>query len=65
VGLNITKKDLKYAGEVLCHRDEVQVPVSELFEAEVETLKLPIMPITIGYQCQIHLHTVSDSITIN
>ena len=42
------------------------MPVSELFEAEIDLLELlkykPIL--SKGYQCIIHIHTVSDEATI-
>jgi len=50
---------------VLCNR-EAPVPISDLFEAEVELLELldykPI--ISKGYQCVIHIHTVADEAVI-
>jgi peptide chain release factor subunit 3 len=50
---------------VLCNR-EAPVPISDLFEAEVELLELldykPI--ISKGYQCVIHIHTVDDEAVI-
>lgn len=38
------------------------MPVSDLFEAEVEILELlPYKPIlSKGYQCILHIHTVAD-----
>ncbi len=64
--LNIDSEDRVNKGEVLCHRDAVQVPVSELFEAEVDILELisykPIL--SKGYQCVLHIHTVADEVSI-
>ena len=64
--LNIESEDRVNKGDVICLRDTQVVPVSELFEAEVEILQLidykPIM--SKGYQCILHIHTVSDEATI-
>ena len=64
--LNIENEDRVNKGDVICLRDQQIVPVSELFEAEVEILQLidykPIM--SKGYQCILHIHTVSDEATI-
>jgi hypothetical protein len=38
--LNIESEDKVNKGDVLCLRDQPQVPVSELFEAEVDLLEL-------------------------
>lgn len=42
------------------------MPVSDLFEAEIEVLELlhykPIL--SKGYQCILHIHTVADEATI-
>ena len=42
------------------------MPVSDLFEAEIEVLELlkykPIL--SKGYQCILHMHTVADEATI-
>lgn len=52
-------------GDVLCKMDE-QMPVTDLFEAEVDVLELlhykPIL--SKGYQCILHIHTVADEATI-
>jgi len=51
---------------VICLRDAPPVPVTELFEAELDILELlaykPIM--SKGYQCMMHIHTVSDEVQI-
>ena len=64
--LNIENEDNITKGDVLCNRDQVPVPVSELFEAELDIMELltykPIL--SKGYQCIIHIHTVSDEATI-
>ena len=64
--LNIDNEDKVNKGDVLCMREQVIVPVSELFEAEVELLELvsykPIL--SKGYQCILHMHTVADEATI-
>ena len=52
-------------GDVLCKMDE-PLPVTDLFEAEVDVLELlnykPIL--SKGYQCILHIHTVADEATI-
>jgi peptide chain release factor subunit 3 len=64
--LNIESEDYVNKGDVLCNRDQVIVPVTELFEAEVELHELisykPIL--SKGYQCILHIHTVADDCTI-
>jgi len=64
--LNIENEERVNKGDVICLRDQASVPVSELFEAEVEILQLidykPIM--SKGYQCILHIHTVADEATI-
>ena len=64
--LNIDNEDKVNKGDVLCMREQVIVPVSELFEAEVELLELvsykPIL--SKGYQCILHMHTVAYEATI-
>lgn len=45
---------------------EDQLPITDLFEAEVDILELlsykPIL--SKGYQCILHIHTVADEATI-
>lgn len=45
---------------------EETMPISDLFEAEVEVLELltykPIL--SKGYQCILHIHTVADEATV-
>lgn len=52
-------------GDVICLRD-ASMPVSDLFEAEMDLLELlhykPIL--SKGYQCILHIHTVADEATI-
>jgi len=52
-------------GYVLCHR-ESPMPVTEIFEAEVQVLELveykPIL--TKGYTCMMHIHTYHDEVII-
>ncbi len=52
-------------GDVLCKMTE-EMPVSDLFEAEIDVLELlnykPIL--SKGYQCILHIHTVADEATI-
>jgi peptide chain release factor subunit 3 len=63
--LNINDENLVNKGDVLCTRD-LMMPVTELFEAELDILELlsykPI--ISKGYQCILHIHTVADEATI-
>ena len=46
--------------------DQYIVPVSEIFEAEIDILELvsykPIL--SKGYQCILHMHTITDEATI-
>jgi peptide chain release factor subunit 3 len=62
---NITDENLISKGDVLCNR-ETAMPISELFEAEIEILELldykPIL--SKGYQCILHIHTVADDCVI-
>lgn len=64
--LNIESEDNVSKGDVICLRDQAPVPVSELFEAEVDLLQLidykPIL--SKGYQCILHIHTVADDATV-
>ena len=57
----IEDENLVNKGDVLCERTNL-MPNSEMFEAELDILQLiehkPI--ISSGYQCVIHIHTVSD-----
>jgi peptide chain release factor subunit 3 len=52
-------------GFVLNHRDAM-MPVTDIFEAEVDLLELlsykPI--ISKGYTCMMHIHTFSDEVVI-
>lgn len=63
--LNVSDENLVNKGDVLVLRDQ-QVPVTDLFEAEVDVLELlnykPIL--SKGYQCILHIHTVADEATI-
>jgi peptide chain release factor subunit 3 len=64
--LNIGDEKRVNRGDVICHRDQAIVPISELFEAEVDIMELisykPIL--SKGYQCILHIHTVSDEVTV-
>jgi peptide chain release factor subunit 3 len=64
--LNIESEDRVNKGDVICHRNTHVVPVSELFEAELEILQLIDYKAIIskGYQCIIHIHNVSEEVTI-
>jgi peptide chain release factor subunit 3 len=59
--LHIADENMINKGDVLCPRDAM-MPVSDLFEAEVQILELldykPIL--SKGYQCILHIHTVSE-----
>jgi peptide chain release factor subunit 3 len=52
-------------GNVLCHRNDM-MPVTEIFEAEVDILDLleykPIL--SKGYTCIMHIHTFNDEVII-
>jgi peptide chain release factor subunit 3 len=62
---NISDENSINKGDVLCNR-ETPMPISDLFEAEVEVLELldykPIL--SKGYQCILHIHTVADDCVI-
>lgn len=62
---NINDENLVNKGDVLCKMNE-SVPVSDLFEVELDVLELlkykPI--ISKGYQCILHIHTVAEEATI-
>ena len=62
---NIPDENLINKGDVLCRMDD-QLPVTDLFEAEVDILELlPYKPIlSKGYQCILHIHTVADEATV-
>ena len=63
--MNIEDENKINKGDVLVRMNE-QMPISDLFEAEVDILELlsykPIL--SKGYQCILHIHTVSDEATI-
>lgn len=65
IKLNVADDDHVQRGFVLCHRDNM-MPVTEIFEAELEVLDLleykPI--ISKGYTCIMHIHTFNDEIVI-
>jgi len=65
IRLNVADDDQIQRGYVLCHRDQM-MPVTEIFEAEMEILELldykPIM--SKGYTCIMHIHTYNDEVTI-
>lgn len=52
-------------GDVICKMND-QLPITDLFEAEVDILELlsykPIL--SKGYQCILHIHTVADEATV-
>lgn len=64
--ISLDSEDKVNKGDVLCLRDQPPVPVTELFEAEVDILELisykPIL--SKGYQCILHIHTVADDATV-
>ena len=63
--LNIDDENKINKGDVLCKLND-SMPITDLFEAEVELLELltykPIL--SKGYQCILHIHTVADEATI-
>ena len=63
--LNVNDENLVNKGDVVCMRED-KMPVSDLFEAEIEVLELlsykPIL--SKGYQCILHIHTVADEASI-
>jgi len=65
IKINVADDDQIQRGYVLCHRDSM-MPVTEIFEAELEVLTLleykPIL--TKGYSCMMHIHTYSDEVEI-
>jgi len=65
IKLNIADEDGVKRGDVLCHRDAM-MPVTNLFEAEVDVLELldykPIL--SKGYNCIMHIHTWNDEIIV-
>ena len=65
VQVNVADDDQIQRGYVLCHRDSM-MPVTEIFEAEVDVLDLleykPI--ISKGYTCMMHIHTWNEEVVI-
>lgn len=65
IRLNIADEDMVRRGDVLCHRENM-MPVTELFEAEIDVLDLleykPIL--SKGYTCVMHIHTFADEVII-
>lgn len=63
--LNVADEEQIQRGCVLSHRDSM-MPVSELFEAELQVLELlkekPIM--TSGYTAMLHMHTIAEEVEI-
>ncbi len=63
--LNIEDENKINKGDVLCKLND-SIPITDLFEAEVEILELlsykPIL--SKGYQCILHIHTVADEATV-
>lgn len=59
--LHLQDESVVNKGDVLCNRD-VLMPVTDLFEAEVDVLELlsykPIL--SKGYQFILHIHTIAD-----
>lgn len=64
--ISVDSEDKVNKGDVICMRDQAAVPVTELFEAEVDILELisykPIL--SKGYQCILHIHTVADDAVV-
>jgi peptide chain release factor subunit 3 len=65
IKINVADEDQVVRGNVLCHRDRM-MPVTEIFEAEVDVLDLldykPIL--SKGYQCIMHIHTYNDEVVV-
>lgn len=65
IKINVADDEQIQRGFVLCHRDKL-MPVTEVFEAEVDVLDLieykPIL--TKGYSCMMHIHTYHDEVII-
>lgn len=65
IKINVADDEQIQRGFVLCQRDS-PMPVTEVFEAEVDVLDLveykPIM--TKGYTCMMHIHTYHDEVVI-
>lgn len=63
--LNIADENMINKGDVICRMND-QLPITDLFEAEVDILELlhykPIL--SKGYQCILHIHTVADEATV-
>lgn len=63
--LNIANEDAVKRGDVICNRESM-MPVTDLFEAEMDVLDLldykPLM--TKGYTCIMHIHTYNDEVII-
>jgi peptide chain release factor subunit 3 len=63
--LQLEDEDQVNKGDVICDRERV-IPISQIFEAEIDILELldykPIL--TKGYQCIIHMHTFADEAVI-
>jgi len=58
-------EDQVVRGNVLCHRESM-MPVTEIFEAEIDVLDLldykPIL--SKGYGCIMHIHTYNDEVVV-
>lgn len=65
VKINVADDDQIQKGYVLCHRDSM-MPVTEVFEAELDVLELLEYRSIIakGYTCIMHIHTYNDEIEI-
>lgn len=65
IKINIADEEGIKRGDVLCNRDNM-MPVTDIFEAEVELLELldykPIL--SKGYTCIMHIHTYNDEVSI-
>uniref|UniRef100_A0A7S3ITX9 GTP-eEF1A C-terminal domain-containing protein n=1 Tax=Strombidium inclinatum TaxID=197538 RepID=A0A7S3ITX9_9SPIT len=65
IRLNVADDDQVQRGFVLCHREKM-MPVTEIFEAEMDVLELldykPIL--SKGYQCIMHAHTFNDEVIV-
>ena len=65
IKINVADDEQIQRGFVLCQRDQM-MPVTDVFEAEIEILELleykPI--VTKGYTCIMHIHTFADEVVI-
>ena len=65
IKINVADDDLIQRGFVICHREN-KMPVTEIFEAEMDVLELldykPIL--SKGYTCMMHCHTFNEEVVL-